>query len=321
MNAARLLRLLRLTRHSATAGAVVWVVALAVVHPVPVAVEWGHLLLLLAPLVLVPLGMRLLTTGLLSPDNRLLTLASIVQLPAALLLGGAYLLEQGIVAGVLAMPWLLVTGLLALAGAARLFRRRPPWAEAGLDAALLFLPVGAIWVVADRYGERPLDFDPVIVLLTGIHFHYAGFVLPLAAGLAGRRRPGWIARLATTLIVAGVPLTAVGITASQLGAGGALECAAAWVMAAGGTLAGVLHLRLAAARTAPTAARLLWGLAGLALVFGMTLAALYGTRFYLPIAWLDVPWMRALHGSANALGFALAALGGWVLARGWRGDR
>src|SRR5262249_8944152 len=62
MNAAVLLRLVRLaalTRYAAAVGAAVWVVAVAVLRPAPFAVEWGRLLLLLAPLVLVPLGLRL----------------------------------------------------------------------------------------------------------------------------------------------------------------------------------------------------------------------------------------------------------------------
>jgi len=46
----------------------------------------------------------------------------------------------------------------------------------------------------------------------------------------------------------------------------------------------------------------------------MVLAGLYGTRALFPVAGLDIPWMRALHGSANAIGFALAGVLGWVLA-------
>jgi hypothetical protein len=47
----------------------------------------------------------------------------------------------------------------------------------------------------------------------------------------------------------------------------------------------------------------------------MALAALYGSRAFLPVSWLDIPWMRALHGTANAFGFALAGLLGWWLRR------
>ncbi len=47
----------------------------------------------------------------------------------------------------------------------------------------------------------------------------------------------------------------------------------------------------------------------------MVLAALYGSRFQAPpLAWLDIPWMLALHGSANALGIGVLGLWGWTLA-------
>lgn len=45
------------------------------------------------------------------------------------------------------------------------------------------------------------------------------------------------------------------------------------------------------------------------------LAAIYGSRFYVPMPWLDIPWMRAVHGTANALGFGLAGLLAWAMAR------
>ncbi len=58
--------------------------------------------------------------------------------------------------------------------------------------------------------------------------------------------------------------------------------------------------------------RVLWTIAGLSLAVGMVLAGLYSSRAYFaPMAWLDIPWMRMLHGSLNALGFSLAALLAW----------
>jgi hypothetical protein len=50
----------------------------------------------------------------------------------------------------------------------------------------------------------------------------------------------------------------------------------------------------------------------------MALAALYGSRFFVSVPWLDIPWMRALHGTTNSLGFALAGLLAWTLAAGHR---
>ena len=47
---------------------------------------------------------------------------------------------------------------------------------------------------------------------------------------------------------------------------------------------------------------------------GMVLSTLYGLRFFDVLPGLDIPWMRALHGTGNALGFALPALMAWTQA-------
>jgi hypothetical protein len=226
-------------------------------------------------------------------------------------------LPPGWPAAALALPWLGVTALLAAAGLQRLAAGRGAprsLSDLCLDAGLLYILVGGLWAVADRLGLQPLGFEPVIVLLTSIHFHYAGFVLPLLVGFALGEIQGPVARLAGLGVIAGVPLVAVGITASQLGVGPWLECGASWVTAAAGLATAWLHLRLAGCRTHPLPARALWGVAALALAGSMVLAALYGARAFLPLAWLDIPWMRALHGTANGLGFGLAGLCGWWAA-------
>ena len=136
-----------------------------------------------------------------------------------------------------------------------------------------------------------------IVLLTAIHFHYAGFVLPLLTGLAARTLGGAAARTAALGVVAGVPLVAAGITATQLGLGPWLECLAAWFTAGAGLVTAWLHLRLAAQPAWRGMVRSLWAMAGLSLGGSMILAAVYGGRGYAAVVWLDIPWMRALHGS------------------------
>lgn len=343
-------------------GSAAWLGYLLLVRPGPFDPAWPGALLLLAVLVLVPAGLRLAGSigsestgpgghadrsaadrtgrhGVARPE-RLLRIAGAVHLPAALLLTVAYGLGQGRISAGLALPWLGFAGLVALAGVLRIARRgargyREDPGGLVADAGLAYLAVGAAWAVADRLGWRPLDFSPVIVLLTAVHFHYAGFVLPIVAGLAIRRsgvaaggshRPGRVARLAGLLTVLGVPAVAVGITGSQVGLGTwlgtGIEAAAAWTMAAGGLLVAWLHLRLATGPAAglaadggaPTAARALWAVAAVALAAGMVLAALYGARFLVPgVRWLDIGWMQALHGAANSLGFALPALAGWWL--------
>ena len=73
---------------------------------------------------------------------------------------------------------------------------------------------------------------------------------------------------------------------------------------------GSLLSRVASRRD--TGARILWAVAATSLFFSMSLAALYGLRYFIDVSWLDIPCMRALHGTANALGFAVAGLSAWL---------
>jgi hypothetical protein len=302
-------------------GAGLWVATIPWTGFDPFDTRWAKALLMLAPLVLVPLGLHLLRepweTG---APFLLWRAATVLQLPAAGTLAAAFLLPQGPLAGALALPWVLAASLMALLGLLRLkrlgLRQVSAWCP---DAALVLILVGSLWALADRLDYHPLDFDPVIVLLTGIHFHYAGFVLPLIAGLTLRRSPGRVARAASLGVLAGVPLVAAGITASQLKFSPLPECFSAWWLSLAVLLVAGLQMRLAVQDGG--AVGVLWATSSLCLVGTMALAALYGSRFYLPEAWLEavaepdrIPWMRALHGTANALGFALLGLLGWVRA-------
>src|SRR5262249_7945588 len=162
--------------------------SLAAVHPSPFETAWAILLLLLAPLVLVPLGLQNLVPRFERDMHRSWTIAARLQLPAALLLSAAFLVDRGLVAAALALPWLGVSGLLAGVGLMKLRRSRlGSLQDFSAVMACIYLSVGSAWAVLDRAGFRPLGFEPVIVLLTAIHFHYAGFVLPLLTGVAVRQ--------------------------------------------------------------------------------------------------------------------------------------
>jgi YndJ-like protein len=294
---------------NAALGAAVWLAAVSWNQPSPWQTSWAIALLLFAVLVLVPLGLQVAQAA--------SSLILVLHLPAALLLGVSFLLDQGWLAAALALPWLIVTGWIACEAGHRVRRRGlAPLSDLCVDVGCIFLVVGGGWAVLHRAGIRPLGFDDVIVLLTAIHFHYAGLVLPILTGRVGRLLAGKIATAACLGVLAGVPLTAAGISATQLGWGSALEVGAACLTAAAGALTALLCLRLA---LTPHARRLacglgvrgLWAMAGGALLFSMVLAALYGLRTVIEVSWLDIPWMRVLHGTANAFGFAAAGLCAW----------
>lgn len=277
---------------------------------------WAYALLLLAALVLVPMAWCLARDDDDSPRMAgLHRTALLLQLPAALLLMAAIMLPVGPVAMLCTLPWLVALGCMAITGMWRVTRRRviPP-ADLARDAGLIYALVGGIWLFADRAGMHPLGFGRTIVVLTAVHFHYVGLVLPIVTGLAVAHRP--TSRLGVPTVwgvIVGVPLVAVGITATQMGWGRSLELLSTLVLVLAGWGVAAMHLQLVMRDVvAPRLTRILWSIAALSLALGMLLAALYALRSLgLPWAWLDIPWMRALHGSLNALGFSLPALLAW----------
>jgi hypothetical protein len=300
---------------SPLAGGLLWLAVVLFRAPSPFDPDWAKASLMLVPLVLLPMVLSLLDDPAAGETHqRAWRLAGTLQFGAALLLGSSLLLSQGMLAAALAAPWVVVTGLLAVCGVVRLWQHRQgPMHECSINAGLAFLMVGSLWAVLDRAGIQPLGFEPVIVLLTAIHFHYAGFLLPLLTGLAGRQISGIAPRVAAGGVVVAVPLTAIGITATQLGFAPLLECGFAALLASAGTLTAWLYFRLSLARRVPKSVRVLWLLAATSLTVGMALAATYGMRFYVDVRWLDIPWMRAAHGTLNSLGFSLPAILGWML--------
>ncbi len=298
-------------------GGVAWAAWVAWQVPHLQHAVWALALLLLAALVLVPLALELTN----DEDDRggiavLVALTRLGQLPAAALLVWACGKVPGTTAALLSLPWVAMCGLVATMGwrRARTGGWRRPFHRLCGDAGQIFLGIGGAWMFADRAGARPLNFEPAIVTLTAVHFHFAGLLLPLLAGRIVRALPE--SRMATRAAVGallGVPAVALGITATQLGWGMALERAAGCGLALAGMAVGLLHVRLATElRTASMVTRALLLGAGVALFLGMALAVAYALRGSVAaLAWLDWPTMRAVHGSLNALGFGLCGVWAW----------
>jgi hypothetical protein len=267
-------------------------------------------LFLIAPLVLVPLGYRLLEVA--APGSRPPEFALRGVVPAAGLLVVSFWLPAGPVAAVLALPWVAVTGLTALVAGLRLLHdpdRLHPSVRHATDAAVAFLAIGATFALTDRLGARPFDFPSTIILLTAVHFHFAGFVLPLAGGLAYGRRPSRWLEGAIGAVVLGIPITALGFLglpfANWIGA--VLTAIGAF----GIGLATILVARSLTGRPAVALAIL----AGASLLITMPMAIVYATETLIGVAWLDIDTMARVHGGLNALGFALPVIIAWTLER------
>ncbi len=269
----------------------------------------------IAPLVLVPLGLRLLAIA--SAGAEPPRLARSAAVPAALLLTLSFILEPGLLAAALSLPWLGVTASIALAAGLRLLKdqdRFRPDVRHATDAAVAFLAVGATFATIDRLGARPLDFAPEVILLTAVHFHFAGFVLPLAGALAYGRLPSRWLELALGAVMFGIPITALGFLgvpyANWIGA---------MLTSIGGFGIGATTV-LVARRLDPRRARILAVLAGGSLLVSMPMAAIYSTGVLIGTSWLDLATMARVHGTLNALGFALPVILAWTLTRPWSAE-
>lgn len=176
----------------------------------------------------------------------------------------------------------------------------------GADLHRLRTLVGGGWLLLSRLGANPLGFSDPIVLLTAVHFHHAGWSLPIITGLAGRHAGGRTAGWAAGGVVAGVALTALGINI-----GGWPEWFGAVFLAAAGLVAALVLLR-AGASVGPPAAAILLGVAAGSLAMAMLLAAGWASAVRLGLSYLSLSGMAATHGTLNAVGFGLAGLIGWT---------
>ncbi len=261
-----------------------------------------------AVLVVMPLGLSVVG----GEGSLLYRLIVFAQPVAAVPAIGSFFLKTGTTAAALASAWLIFAGLGALYGVSRLFSRGLlPVAELSIDAGLLYLPVGAVWLVIYRLGEQPFGYGETIILLTVVHFHFAGFAAPIVAGASGRALgdgdyPRKIFGFAVFAIVAAMPLVAAGITfAPLLGLLGALLLTVGLVLLATLTIGWVCRV------VGPASSRVLLVIGALSSCVAMVLACLYAYSLVSKTLILAIPTMAMTHGLLNAFGFAGCSLAAW----------
>lgn len=246
--------------------------------------------------------------------DRLLALAAIVQPLAGIAAVASLWLPTG-PAGLWTSAWMGFALLLATMGARRALgpgALRDP-ATLTVIAGLLYLPVGAAWLVMARMGARPLGVDGLIVTLTAVHFHFAGLATPIFVGRAiraldGAPGPRSVAGAAGITVVAAIPIVAAGIALSpELALVGAVMLAMALLAVAG------LVLFFVVPRTRRVPAKILFSISALSLLVSMPLAVLYQLGAVNGSFGIELEWMVRIHGFANAHGFVTCGLLAWVI--------
>lgn len=269
--------------------------------------DWPSIALMFSPFVIVPLGLSIVQrpeTGPVVPA--LTTLRRLVPLGASAA-AASFLVSPGWRAAALTAPWLLLTFALGIVGVLRTLSRRRVEPGMGTDAALVFLAMGSIWVTTSRLGANPLGYDDLLVLLTAVHLHFAGFALPLVAGFTSIRCqarglvPAWV--------IASIPATGLGVALA-----GDAEWIAATSMGLAGVATAVLLFRTAATNARGSrVSRVLITASALSLATAMLFGIGWAWAIRFGWQYFDVLEMARVHGMLNAFGFALAGLVGLEL--------
>ena len=302
---------------SAVGGAFVWLALIAGRLGGLSRLTLIDLLFLLAPLVIAPLGLRLIAFDGASAA-RLLAAAVRIQPLGTALATISFFLPIGVVAGSLALGWLLVCAVAALGALTELVEHRSLHPiRLAPAAALGFMAFGAIWLVLARAGIAPFGLSPVVVELTAVHFHFTGFAATLMAALVLtrlRRKAGTsqrIALAAALLMIVGSPVIAAGWGTPYR----VLQVLGAFLVACGVIATAIVLFVRCTSLVESQAAQILLRLAALAPLLPMVLAVEYSAGHVFGFPTLDIHAMALIHGDLNALGFSLLGLVGWSIGR------
>ena len=295
-------------------GTVAWLLGPWIAVGVPPAYGSVEHTFAATPLIVMPVALGLLAT-MVGPSPTLCT-ARRSQTPASVLLLLSLSLGHGFVAPALAIPWLVVSSLVAIAIASDL-RRRPRLGSAsiGLFAAALFLPLGAVALLLSRLGLHPAALTTTKVLLAATHFHFSGFVLQVLMAAADRHtRPRRWSRVvpgsSIAAIVAIAFIAAGNVTVSPL-----VKAVGVAIMVA--TMLCFVAVTAVVAYAGPRdRGRRLLAVSAASGALAMLLAGAFGIAELGGRPWLGIPTMVVTHGFLQVFGFGLCGLWGHLCRGG-----
>jgi len=303
---------------SATLGGIAWMALLLKPAWGQISSSPAELLFLLAPLVVVPLGFGLEATRLHSRQPELLLrLVRFSQPFGAALAVACFWVPAGREAATVAAGWLIVTvgaGLLGLWSFAK--GQFGPPDEVCFNVGHLYLVVGGAWLVLSRLGAQPLGFKEPIVLLTAVHFHYAGFAALVLAGVVGKQldAASLLRRRVFSLVALGL------IFSPALLVAGFVFWPPLKVLAAFGLAASLAGLAAVSVTLLPRVrhkfARPFLVVSAGSVLVGVLLACVYSVGEFVGRPLIGIPEMTITHGVINGVGFVLCGLLAWTLDSG-----
>lgn len=274
----------------------------------PTQASWAITMVVFAALFLVPVAIQQISK---SPSVFFLSDDILLwHLPCAMFLALSFLMNRSPLAGIFSLPYASWCMEVFLRGIK--FEKKLSYLT--YLTTFAFLVNASIWLLFDRFGIQPAGFSTWIVILTGVHFHFAGFALMASMSLFLSLNPqNQSSRITIIAIIIGIVLTALGIVATQLGWGHELETIAGVWMSIAAAAAGFIFIKYSFSQLSPT--KYLWLVGGVCLILAMVLAFLYAMRPVFALEFLSMSFMQAIHGTLNALGFGTLVLLGWALKK------
>ena len=258
--------------------------------------------LLFAMLVGVPVAIRVEQNGR-APIDWVARIRADSTMPCAVIASFGVLTSSSTLSPIAVSFWAIPTMLLMAERACRAGTFQLSMVDIFKLTSTIYLMVAVTWMVCWKSGYSPFGFPLGITMLTAVHFHFAGFLLPELAIRLHQEKPGTLTKLLTLGILCGMPLVAAGMVWSRtIEFGGVLLVIVCTVSIA------ILQFTgsLSAARPAE---KMMFGLAAFCATAASGLAIVYGWSEYQGIVRLQIPQMVRWHGMLNAFGFAGVSLG------------
>src|SRR3989338_7986377 len=274
-------------------------------------------LLLLALLVVVPLGLILIRELYIEEETPIIfNMATVMQPISAILVVVSFSYPLGLISGLLTLPWLVCTILIGLFGTMRLFQGKFSSIEdACISVGLIYLPIGAAWLFASRAALSIMNYQEPIVLLTAVHFHFTGFAVPLIVGFTGQFsnkdntfKQNFFRPAAFGVILSPI-LIALGFIFSPL-----FKVFAIFLLSES-----LLIFSLISVTNLPRMrsfmAQICTFISDISILIGMAFACIYGVTEFSGTPFMSMAEMASTHGAINALGFALFGLIGCIFVQ------
>lgn len=226
--------------------------------------------------------------------------------PAVTITGNSIPAFAGAICWNLLTCWMFLVAVLSLLrNSTRRYQLLP------IAGGWMLISVGAYWFGSLLLNHHPLGFDRRFVILTAVHFHFAGFALPVITGRLIKHiefNQPRLSRLLTALsplMLISILFVGIGIAYSPL-----VEVFASLILVGCCIVIAMSQIYCAPQLlTAPS-----WGLSlsGTSLILAACMAALYAVGEYSGNRILTIPIMIASHGTLNAFGFSLLGLVCWA---------